>query len=142
MCNSILSLFGIEKWKDTLCLADFCRFWARKDNSLPCATLFSNFSTAKKLQKPFAAQTPPRKRGYVGDFAQNSNFYPSTAFPKVTALLLRCVHVTYGKIARRCSALLDNGLCTKSNYFGKSAIFYIFKQSTGHTFPTSLPTAR
>ena len=41
--------------------------------------------------------------------------------------------------ARRCSALLDNGFCTKSNYFGASIIFYIISQSTGHTFlPGSL----
>ena len=46
--------------------------WAETDYPLPCATLFSNFSTAKKLQKPFAAQTPPRKRGYVEDFALKS----------------------------------------------------------------------
>ena len=46
------------------------------------------------------------------------------------------------EIARRCSALLDDGFCTKLNYFGESVIFYILKQSTGHTFPTSSPTAR
>ncbi len=45
-------------------------FWAESNYPLPRATLFSNFSTAKRLhskerkQKPFAAQTPPRKRGY------------------------------------------------------------------------------
>ena len=57
--------------------------------------------------KPFAAQTPPRKRGYVEDFtlksvnALNMTFYPSNAFSKGDHLLLRCVHVTYGKIAAR-----------------------------------------
>ena len=63
---------------------------------LQSATLISNFSTAKRLhskerkQKPFAAQTPPRKRGYVEDFtlksvnALNLDFYPSNAFSKVT----------------------------------------------------------
>ena len=73
-----------------------CLFWAKTDYPLPLASLFSNFSMAKKLhskerkQKPFAAQTPPRKRGYVEDFtlksvnALNLDFYPSNAFSKVT----------------------------------------------------------
>ena len=45
-------------------LGDFGLFGGERDNSLPCAVLFPNFSTAKKLQKPFAAQTPQRKRGF------------------------------------------------------------------------------
>ena len=64
MCCPILPLFGIEKRKDTLCLADFCLFWAKRVNPLLIATLFSNFSESKKLQKIFAAQTPQRKRGF------------------------------------------------------------------------------
>ena len=115
MCKSIHPLFGIEKRKDTLCWSDCCLFWAEKDNPLPCAPLFPNFSTAKKLQKPFAAQTPQRKRGYEEDFAKNKTFYISTILTSATALLLRCVYVTYGKIARRCSALLDDGVCANFN---------------------------
>ena len=46
-------------------MADFRLFWVETGYPLPCATLFSNFSTAKKLQKPFAAQSPPRKRGFL-----------------------------------------------------------------------------
>ena len=59
-------------------MADFHLFLAGTDYSLPLETLFSNFSTAKKLhskerkQKPFAAQSPPRKRGYVEDFTLKS----------------------------------------------------------------------
>ena len=67
----------------------------------------SAFRNRKDGQKIFAAQTPPRKRGYVEDFtlksvnALSKIFFSSTAFTKVTALLLRYVHVAYGKIAAR-----------------------------------------
>ena len=59
------------------------------------------FLRRKAVEKPFAAQTPPRKRGYEEDFARSKTFFSHTAFTKVTALLLRYVHVTYGKIAAR-----------------------------------------
>ncbi len=72
-CNHILRLFGIEKRKDTLCLADFCLSLAETDYPLPLASLFTLFSESKKRQKIFAAQTPPRKRGYVEDFAYRNN---------------------------------------------------------------------
>jgi len=107
MCNSILTLFYGEKLKDVLRLAECCLFWAKKDNPLPLATLFSNFSESKRLhskerkQKIFAAQTPPQKRGYEEDFARSKTFFSHTAFTKVTALLLRYVHVTFGEIAAR-----------------------------------------
>ena len=94
------------------------------------------FRNRKGGQKIFAAQTPQRKRGYVEDFALNSNFYVFIILTGVTALLLRYVRVTFGKIARRRSALLDNGFCTKSNIFGTSVIFYTLQQSTGLTFTT------
>ena len=59
------------------------------------------FLRRKAVEKPFAAQTPPRKRGYVEDFALNLSFLASIIPTNVTALLLRYVHVTYGKIAAR-----------------------------------------
>ena len=67
MCNSILTLFYGEKLKDVLRLAECCLFWAKKDNPLPLATLFSNFSESKRLhskerkQKIFAAAIELRK---------------------------------------------------------------------------------
>ena len=48
MCNSVHPLFGIEKRKDTLCLADFCLFWAKTDYSLPLAALYTHFSESKE----------------------------------------------------------------------------------------------
>ena len=84
MCNPIPPLFGIEKRKDTLCLADFCLSLAKTDYPLPLASLFTDFSESKKSQKIFAAQTPQRKRGYEEDFALNKIFFSSTAFTKVT----------------------------------------------------------
>ena len=110
MCTLFPRLFGIEKVaKDFrrsnaaalhLRLADFFLFWAETDYPLPLATLFSNFSTAKKLhskerkQKPFAAQTPQRKRGYVGDFTLKSvNAYPQlTTPPKSQKSSFRTIH--------------------------------------------------
>jgi len=80
-------------------------------------------------QKIFAAQTPQRKRGFF--FTHLTIVGKAFSAPPKFAIF-----------ARRCSALLDMGFCTKQNYFGASVIFYIVKQSTGHTFPTSLPTAR
>ena len=77
-CNFILTVFGIEK-----------------------------FPYEDKRQKIFAAQTPQRKRGYVEDFtlksvnALNSDFCALIILTSVTALLLRYIHVTYGKIAAR-----------------------------------------
>ena len=59
------------------------------------------FLRRKAVEKPFAAQTPPRKRGYVEDFARNKTFYISTILTSATALLLRYVRVTYGEIAAR-----------------------------------------
>ena len=59
-----------RKAEDVWRLAKWYLVLAENDNPLPLASLFSNFSTAKRLhskerkQKPFAAQTPPRKRGY------------------------------------------------------------------------------
>ena len=51
-------------------LGDFGLFGSERDNSLLCATPFFNFSESKRLhskerkQKIFAAQSPPRKRGF------------------------------------------------------------------------------
>ncbi len=72
MCNPIPPLFGIEK--------------------VPCED---------KRQKIFAAQTPPRKRGYVEDFALNMAFFTFIILTNATALLLWYVRVAYGKIAAR-----------------------------------------
>ena len=97
-----------------LCLADFCLFWAGTGYPLPLAALYTLFSESKKRQKIFAAQTPQRKRGYVEDFALNMDFRTSITFTSVTALLLRYVHVAYGKIAARQARgwgwFLSNGL--------------------------------
>ena len=123
---------------------ELCLVWVKKDNSLPCTALYTDFPESKKQrskeskQKIFAAQTPPRKRGYEEDFAYHNKVRLRNLKNPRFALSTRlgC------EIARRCYALLDNGVCTNSNYFGKSVIFYILRQSTGQTFLPSLPTAR
>ena len=110
-------------------LADFYLFWAETGYSLPRASLFTLLSESKKRQKIFAAQTPPRKRG----FFSTQHTIVGKAFSALPKFAI---------FARRCSALLDMGFFTKLNYFGASVILYIVIQSTGLTFPTSLPTAR
>ena len=111
-------------------------------------------------QKIFAAQTPPRKRGYVEDFALNMTFYPSNAFSKGDHLLLRCVHVTYGKIAARpargwgwfpskCfgkhgSTLMPCHVAVCVNFvLGSNVQFLcVITQSTGLVFLPSLPIGK
>ena len=93
------------------------------------------FLRRKALEKPFAAQTPPRKRGYMEDFARNKTFYISTLLINVTALLLRYVRVAYGKIAARQAR--GYGVLYEAKRFGRNVTFNIRKQSTGHTFTTS-----
>ena len=128
------------------CLADFHLFLAKTDYSLPLATLFSNFSTAKKLhskerkQKPFAAQTPPRKRGYVEDFAQNKTFSISTILTSATALLLRYVHVAYGKIAARQAR--GYGVLYKVNPFWQECYFSYTQIGNRTRFSDHLAVAR
>ena len=126
--------------------------WAEKDNSLPCATLFSHFSGSKRWRskecktKDFRHSNAAAKARLRGGFHSKERkcpkrtFFSSANFTKVTALLLRHVRVAYGKIAVRQAR--GYGVLYKVKYFGTSVIFYILTQSTGHTFPTGLPTAR
>ena len=129
MCNPIPPLFGIEKRKDTLCWADCCLFLVEKDNSLPLATLFSDFSESKKSQKIFAAQTPQRKRGFLST--------RQTIVGKVSPHLRNSLSSLAD--APHCSMMGSVQILTLVK---AKAIFYIVLQSTGHTFPTSSPTAR
>ena len=138
----------------------FC-FLAKKDNSLPCATLFSNFSESKRLhskvrkQKIFAAQTPPRKRGYVEDFTLKSvNAYRNPfASPKTQKSSFHIVHKAMLRNRRATSARM--GLVSKhysvnimSNFYAMSRYglrklyfcyasidFSVISQSTEQTFP-------
>ena len=56
-----------------MCLGNFCLFGEETDYPLPLASLFTLFSESKKRQKIFSAQTSPRKRGYVEDFAHQNH---------------------------------------------------------------------
>ena len=64
MCSPIRLLFGIEKRKDTFCLADFRLFWRKRVIFFKVQLYTDAFLRRKAVEKPFAAQTPPRKRGY------------------------------------------------------------------------------
>ena len=78
MCKSIHPLFGIEKEAK-----DF-----RGSNAAAKAWLRGGFHS-KECKCP------------------KHDFLPLKRFFQSDHLLLRCVHITYGKIARRCFALLD-----------------------------------
>ena len=101
-----------------MCLAEWCLILVETDNSLPCATLFSNFSESKKLQKIFAAQTPPRKRGYVEDFAFQ-NILPLRNFKKLS---FRIVHEIVLRNRRATSARM--GLVSKHGLVDIMPNFY------------------
>ena len=101
MCSLIPPLFGIEKRKDTLCWADCCLFLAETGYSLQSATLYLHFSAAKSGRKAVQGTTRPLTIPRREDFAQNKTFYISTILTSATALLLRYVRVTFGKIAAR-----------------------------------------
>ena len=107
-------------------LADFYLFWAETGYSLPLASLFTLFSESKKRQKIFAAQTPPRKRGFfsthqtiVGKTSQHlRNSFSSLADAPHCSI--------WGSVQNYC-------------FIGTSVIFYIVIQSTGLVFlPSSL----
>ena len=139
--------------------SDCCLFGAERDNSLPCASLFTDFSESKSgkilfvwlsvacfgrkreiffkvqlctdaflrrkaVEKPFAAQTPPRKRGFLSTH--------QTIVGK-TSKHLRSLSSSLAD-APHCSMMGSVQILTLAK---ARAIFYIVLQSTGHTFPTS-----
>ena len=55
----------------------------------------------EKVAKDFRGSNAAAKAWLREDFAQNKTFYISTILTSATALLLRYVHVAYGKIAAR-----------------------------------------
>ncbi len=127
-------------------------FWAKTGNFLQSATLYTHFSESKRRRskecktKDFRGSNAAAKAWLRGGFHSKERkcpkrtFFSSANFTKVTALLLRHVRVAYGKITSRQAR--GYGVLYKVKYFGASVIFYILTQSTGHTFPTGLPTAR
>ena len=109
------------------------------------------FLRRKAVEKPFAAQTPPRKRGYVGDFAYRNPFVP----PKTQKSSFRIVHKAVLQNRRATSARMGlvskhNSVNIMSNFYAMSRYglrklyfccanidFSVISQSTGQTFPTS-----
>ena len=114
-CNSILTLFYGEKSSP-----------ARKKSSYE--------------DKPFAAQTPPRKRGYVEDFTLKSVNAHQNLFapPKAQKLSFYTVHIAVLRNRRATGARIWGSVQSYS-FIGTSVIFYILQQSTGRIFlPCSL----
>ena len=112
---------------------------------LQSATLISNFSTAKRLhskerkQKPFATQTPPRKRGYHSK--ECKCLTQLTTPPKPQKSSFCTIHKTVLQNRRATGARIWGSVHSKT-IFNKNVTFNICKQSTGLTFPTILPMAR
>ena len=94
----------------------------------------------EKVAKAVRGSDAAAKAWLREDFALNLNFYVFIILTGVTALLLRYFHVTFGEIAAR-QARGYGVLCEVKPFF-KNVAFNIRKQSTGHTFTTSSPTAR
>ena len=113
-------------------------FGSKRQFTATCSLIHHLFGIEKvpyedKRQKIFAAQTPPRKRGY-GRILPTETKYASE-IPKT--LVLHCPRNCVAKSPRDKRA--DMGFCTKLNIFGTSVIFNILKQSTGLIFlPSSL----
>ena len=63
-CNFILTLFRWKKLKDVLCLDDVICFGRKREIFFKVQLCTDAFLRRKAVEKPFAAQTPPRKRGY------------------------------------------------------------------------------
>ena len=106
-CNLLHPLFEIEKRKDTLCLADFCLFWAETDNPLPCATRFSHFSESKRWPKDFRRSNAAAKPRLRGGFCAPKQ----TAPPKFQKSSFHIVHKTVLRNRRATGARM--GLVSK-----------------------------
>ena len=65
-----------------------------------CKSILQLFD-GEKIAKAVRGSNAAAKAWLREDFAQNTHFFSSTTFTQVTALLLRRVHATYGKIAAR-----------------------------------------
>ena len=140
MCNSILTLFYGEKLKDTLCLADFCLFWAKTDYSLPLAALYTHFSESKESParingaKDFRGSIAAAKAWLRGGFRLPKLFFASES----SKILVLHYPQNYDAKSPR-DKRADMGFCTKLNHFCKNVTFNIRKQSTGQSFlPSSL----
>ena len=84
-----------------------CLFLAETGNILQSATLYLHFSAAKSGRKAVQGTTRPLTIPRREDFtlksvnARNTAFLTFIILTSATALLLRYVHVAYGKIAAR-----------------------------------------
>ena len=145
-------------------LAECCLFWVETGNSLQSPALYWRFSTEKSPparekssyeDKPFAAHTPPRKRGYVEDFTLKSvnayrNKLPLRNFKNsrfVLSLKLCCEIAA--RQARGWGCFLSKSFCWHALTFmpchaavcvnlifaAQVLTFSVISQSTGLTFP-------
>ena len=100
LCTDAFLRRKVEKL--LLCLNNFCLSLSKTDYPLPLATLYTHFSESKEWAKDFRGSDAAAKAWLVlhtSDY-RRQNFFAPPKFPF---------------FARRRSALLDMGFCTKSN---------------------------
>ena len=81
----------------------------------------------EKEAKDFRGSIAAAKAWLREDFAQSKTFFSHTAFTKVTALLLRYVRVTYGKIAARLAR--GYGVLYEVTVLSAQVLFFILAHS-------------
>ena len=131
MCNFLHPLFGIEKWKDTFCLA-VVAYFGRKELIHFYLQLYSPTFRNRKSRNRFSRLRRRRESVATWRILHTATNYASE-ISKI--LILHCPQSCVAKSPRDRRA--DMGFCTKLNHFGKSVTINIFKQSIGHTFPPS-----
>jgi len=158
-CNFILTLFRWKKLKDVLCLDDVICFGRKREIFFKVQLCTDAFLRRKAVEKPFAAQTPPRKRGYfsthqtiVGkNFPYLRNFLSSLAdaphcsikwgLYKVKLFSTKVLFFTYSNsqqdLPLRQARCLEMTLLNYSFLFGwcKVKFFLYFIVANGFHFP-------
>ena len=113
-------------------------FFAQVKLSTDLQSGLTHFSESKKWQKIFAAQTPQRKRGYVGDFVLNWLILSHTSFTRVTGFCYGAPTYPTTKSladAPHCSIW---GFMQCPTFSGQSVFFNIFQTGNRTRFSAQL----
>ena len=103
-----------------LLLADFLLFWAKTGYLLPCAALYTHFSESKEWSKDFRGSIAAAKAWLS---IHTSNYRRQSS----------CMPPKFSIFARRCSALLDMGFCTRSNPI-RHKCYFLYTQTVNRTY--------
>ena len=135
MCNFLHPLFGIEKWKDTFCLA-VVAYFGRKELIHFYLQLYSLAFRNRKSYKRFSRLKRRRESVATGGFRPKQNFlHLHNPYKRDrTAVTVRSCNLRRN---RRATGARIWGFARSKIIFGKSVTLNILKQSTGLTFTTS-----